>query len=212
MSFKIQIQSYNVCFYWYAQYFVRGWIHKMCAQWFEASCCHNLVILSPFITYLRICDKCNTTDPSCGTGSVYLSGAHAFTPVVCGVIVALYLVFCVIFCSSLFVFLSFYFGRCIVCLLFWPLYCLFFILAVVLSVFYFGRCIVCLLFWPLYCLSFILAVVLSVFYFGRCIVCLLFWPLYCLSFLSFYFGRCTVCLFCSFILAIALSVFRSVFL
>ena len=184
MSFKIQIQSYNVCFYWYAQYFVRGWIHKMCAQWFEASCCHNLVILSPFITYLRICDKCNTTDPSCGTGSVYLSGAHAFTPVVCGVIVALYLVFCVIFCSSLFVFLSFYFGRCIVCLLFWPLYCLFFILAVVLSVFYFGRCI----------------------------VCLLFWPLYCLSFLSFYFGRCTVCLFCSFILAIALSVFRSVFL
>ena len=78
MSFKIQIQSYNVCFYWYAQYFVRGWIHKMCAQWFEASCCHNLVILSPFITYLRICDKCNTTDPSCGTGSVYLSRAHAF--------------------------------------------------------------------------------------------------------------------------------------
>ena len=160
MSFKIQIQSYNVCFYWYAQYFVRGWIHKICAQWFEASCSQNLVLLSPFMTYLRICGKCNTTCASCGTGSAYLSGAHTFTPVVCGVIVALSLVFCVIFCSSLFVFLSFYFGRCIVCLLFWPLYCLF----------YFGRCLICL-----FC-PFILAVVLSVFFL------LSFWPLYCLSF------------------------------
>jgi hypothetical protein len=161
MSFKIQIQSYNVCFHWYAQYFVRCWIHKICAQWFEASCSQNPVLLSPFMTYLRICGKCNTTCASCGTGSAYLSGAHTFTPVVCGVIVALSLVFCVIFCSSLFVFLSFYFGRCIVCLLFWPLFFLSFLS------FYFGRCIV----------SFILAVVLSVFF------VLLFWPLYCLSFL-----------------------------
>jgi hypothetical protein len=35
----------------------------------------------------------------------------------------------------------------------------------------------------LYCLSFLLAIVLSVLFFGHCIVCPFFWPLYCLSFL-----------------------------
>jgi hypothetical protein len=35
----------------------------------------------------------------------------------------------------------------------------------------------------LYCLSFLLAIVLSVLCFGHCIVCPFFWPLHCLSFL-----------------------------
>jgi hypothetical protein len=40
-------------------------------------------------------------------------------------------------------------------------YCLSFLLAIVLSVLSFGHCIVCPFFWPLYCLSFLLASVLS---------------------------------------------------
>ena len=57
-------------------------------------------------------------------------------PVFSGVFVARSLVFCVLFCRSLFVPLSFFFR---------PLYCLsFFISAIVLSVLlYFGHCIVC---------------------------------------------------------------------
>jgi hypothetical protein len=103
---------------------------------------------------------------------------HLISPLIfsfSGVHVAHSLIFCVLFCWSMFVLLS---------LLFWSLYCL---------SFYFGHCIVCpfilvtvlsvLLFWSLYCLSF---------YFGHCIACpfilvtvlpvLLFWSLYCLSF------------------------------
>jgi uncharacterized membrane protein YciS (DUF1049 family) len=50
-------------------------------------------------------------------------------------------------------------------------YCLSFLLAIVLSVLSFGHCIACPFFWPLYCLSFLLAVVFSVLSFGHCIVC-----------------------------------------
>jgi quinol-cytochrome oxidoreductase complex cytochrome b subunit len=54
------------------------------------------------------------------------------------------------------------FGHCIVSPFFWPLYCLSFLLAIVLSVLSFGHCFVCPFFWPLYCLSFLLAIALSV--------------------------------------------------
>ena len=54
-----------------------------------------------------------------------------------GVRVAQSLVFCVVFCGSLLVLLV------IVLSVFWPLYCLSFLLAIVLSVLSFGHCIVC---------------------------------------------------------------------
>jgi len=47
--------------------------------------------------------KSNTTDAPSGTGTDY-SGVHDFTPVFCGVYVAQPLIFCVVFCTSLFVF------------------------------------------------------------------------------------------------------------
>ena len=112
-----------------------------------------------------------------------------------GVRVARSYVFCVVFCRSLFIFLSFFllvivfsvlyfwslcflsftFGHCVVC----PL-----LLVIVLSVLYF---------WSLCCLSFT---------FGHCVVCplllvivlsvLYFWSLCCMSFT---FGHCVVCRF-----------------
>jgi hypothetical protein len=33
-----------------------------------------------FITYYQVCTKSNTTGTTCGTGTAYHSGAHAFTP------------------------------------------------------------------------------------------------------------------------------------
>jgi heme/copper-type cytochrome/quinol oxidase subunit 4 len=52
-----------------------------------------------------------------------------------------------------------------------PVYCLSFLLVIVLSVLSFGQCIFCPFFWSLYCLSFLLVIVLSVLSFGHCIVC-----------------------------------------
>ena len=106
-------------------------------------------------------------------------------PVLSEVRVARSLVFCVAFCRSLFVFLAFFFGHCIVCPSSISLDIVLFVLLPFL--------------WTLYCLSF--------FHFsGHCIVCpssisldiVLFvlppflWTLYCLSFFHF-FGHCIVC-------------------
>jgi hypothetical protein len=66
--------------------------------------------------YHTACNKSNTTGATCGTGNVYTSGVHSSCSVFSGVPVAGSLVFCVLFCSSLFVLLS---------LFFWPLCCLF---------------------------------------------------------------------------------------
>ena len=52
---------------------------------------------------------------TCGAGTTYPSGAHELSPVFNGVHVARTLVFCVMFCRSLFVLLYFYFGHCVVC-------------------------------------------------------------------------------------------------
>ena len=55
-----------------------------------------------------------TTGTTCGAVIAYPSGTPKFTPVFSGVRVARYLVFCAMFCRSMFGRLSFYF---------WPLYC-----------------------------------------------------------------------------------------
>ena len=59
----------------------------------------------------------NTTGTTTGTGTVFSSGTHEFTPVFSRIHVTRSLVLCVMFCRSLFVLLSF---------VFWPLCCLFF--------------------------------------------------------------------------------------
>jgi hypothetical protein len=66
---------------------------------------HNPV-LSSFMTYHRVCNKCNTTDVKCGIGTAYPSGAPEFTPGFNGVRVARSLVFCLMFCRLLFVLLA----------------------------------------------------------------------------------------------------------
>ena len=103
--------------------------NKICVQWFEESCSHNPVLLSPLITYLQICNKCSTTCSSCGTGSVYLSGAHAFNSCF------LWRYCCLVFsflCNILWIIV------CVLVLLFWPCIVRFFLsfyFGLVLSVF-----------------------------------------------------------------------------
>ena len=58
--------------------------------------------------------KIKTWGITCEAGTVYPSGASEFTPVLSGVRVTRFLVFCVMFCRSLFALLNFFF---------WPLYC-----------------------------------------------------------------------------------------
>ena len=117
-------------------------------------------------------------------------------PVLSGVHVVQYLVFCVVFCRSFFFCLS----------LFWPLYCLCFDPFAFL---YFGHCIVSA---SILLSFFILAIALSVL---RSFILSLFWPLYCLCidpFAFLYFGHCIVCvsiLLPFSILVIILSVLRS---
>ena len=72
---------------------------------------------SSFVTYHRICSQSNTMGVASGAEIVYPSGAPAFTPSFSGVHITLSVVFCAVFCRSLFVRLSFF------CL---PLCCLFF--------------------------------------------------------------------------------------
>ena len=55
------------------------------------------------MTYLQVCNKSKTTSSISGARTAYPSGAHKLTPGFCGVRVAQSLVFCVVFCTSLFV-------------------------------------------------------------------------------------------------------------
>jgi hypothetical protein len=71
--------------------------------------------ISSFVTYHRFCNKSSTTGATFGAGTAYPSGVPEFIPCFCGVRVARSLVFCVMFCRSLFVLLTFFF---------WPLYCM----------------------------------------------------------------------------------------
>jgi hypothetical protein len=59
---------------------------------------HNPV-LSSFMAYNGVCNKSNTMGATSGTGTVYLSGAHEGDSCC-----SRSLVFCVVFCRSLFVF------------------------------------------------------------------------------------------------------------
>jgi hypothetical protein len=52
------------------------------------------------------------------------------------------------------------------------------------SVFYVSLFV--LFYWSLYCLYFLLVIVLFVFSIGHCIVCIFYWSLYCLYYLSFH--------------------------
>ena len=67
------------------------------------------------MNYHGFCNRSNTTCVTCGAGSAYPPVAYEFTPVYCKVCVARPLVFCVMFCRSLFVLLSIFP---------WQLYCL----------------------------------------------------------------------------------------
>ena len=97
---------------------------------------------------------------------------HNLNPVFGGVCVARSLVFCVVFCISLFdlLFCFFWSLYCLSCF-FWSLYCLFF----------FFWSLYCLsFFWSLYCLYFFWSIVCPS-SFGHCIVC------------PSSFGHCIVC-------------------
>ena len=63
---------------------------------------------SSFVTYHRICSQSNTMGVASGAEIVYPSGAPAFTPSFSGVHVTRSVVFCAVFCRSLFVRLSFF--------------------------------------------------------------------------------------------------------
>ena len=76
-------------------------------------CNHN-----PSFPHHRVCNKSNTKDATCVAGTAYLSGSPVFTLLgFCRFRVVRSLVFCEIFCISLFVLFS---------LFFWPLSCLYF--------------------------------------------------------------------------------------
>jgi hypothetical protein len=72
---------------------------------------HNQVI-SSLMTYHRVCHKTNMTGT---TGPVHPSGAPEFSIIFSGIRVARSLVFCEMFCRSLFVLCSVSFCHCIVC-------------------------------------------------------------------------------------------------
>jgi hypothetical protein len=88
-----------------------------CHKWSRTcSVCRNhKPILSSFMTYHLVCKMSNTTDVTCGAGTSYTSGTPGLAPGFNGIRVGRLLVFCVMYCRSLFVLLSFFF---------WSLYCL----------------------------------------------------------------------------------------
>ena len=75
--------------------------------------CLNFVLLSSLMTYHMIFTKSNMTCVTSGSWTTRLSGTHELTPVFSGVRDARSIIFCVVFCRSLFVILRLYF---------WPLY------------------------------------------------------------------------------------------
>ena len=68
-------------------------------------CCNHNQVLFSFMICHRVRNKSNMTGTSCGVGRVYLIRTHEFIPVFAGVRVARSLVFCVVYCTSLFVLL-----------------------------------------------------------------------------------------------------------
>jgi hypothetical protein len=88
-----------------------------CHKWSRTcSVCRNhKPILSSFMTYHLVCTMSNTTDVTCGAGTSYTSGTPGLALGFNGIRVGRLLVFCVMYCRSLFVLLSFFF---------WSLYCL----------------------------------------------------------------------------------------
>ena len=78
--------------------------------------CHNKNhVLSSFVTYHEVCNKINTDGATTyGSGTLCPFGAPEFTLVVCVVRVArsLVLVFCILLCTSLFVY--FYVLFCVI--------------------------------------------------------------------------------------------------
>jgi hypothetical protein len=67
------------------------------------------------MTYHRVCNKSNTTGVTCGAGTGYPSGIPDSIPGFIRVLVSRSLVFCVVFCRSLFAFCPFSLDHCIVC-------------------------------------------------------------------------------------------------
>jgi hypothetical protein len=78
-------------------------------------CRNHKPILSSFMTYHLVCKMSNTTDVTCGAGTSYTSCAPGRAPGFNGIRVGRFLVFCVMYCRSMFVLLSSFF---------WSLYCL----------------------------------------------------------------------------------------
>ena len=58
------------------------------------------------MTYHGVCNKSNTTDVTCGAELAYPPVEYEFIPVYCKVCVVRPLVFCLMFCKSLFVLLA----------------------------------------------------------------------------------------------------------
>ena len=69
-------------------------------------CRNHSPVLSSLMTYHWVCNKMGTT---CGAGTAYPSGAPELTLCFSGSRAARSLVFCIIFCRSLFVFLTLHF-------------------------------------------------------------------------------------------------------
>jgi hypothetical protein len=96
--------------------------------------------LSSFMTYHTVCNKSSMMVPIMEQKLITLSEHPSSSPVC----VAQSLVFCVVFCRSLFFpFALFTFGHCVVCSsfghcgvcssVFWPLWCLFFYIRILIS-------------------------------------------------------------------------------
>ena len=94
--------------------FPHSWIIVFVLCFFSSSCVPYVASFSELsffdplrysltFIYHRVCIKSNTTGATCETGTTYPSGVSEFTIVFLGVRVARFLVFCVMFCRSLFV-------------------------------------------------------------------------------------------------------------
>ena len=89
------------------------YLHHKCPRLCSVCRNHHRVLFS-CATYHWVCSKSNTKAATSRAGTAHSSGAHVSANDFCGILVALSLVFCVIFCRLLLVLLSFYFDLCIV--------------------------------------------------------------------------------------------------
>jgi hypothetical protein len=90
------------------EYMCHTW-PRICSTWKHSP------VLSSFTIYYWVCNRINTTCTTGRAGTAYPSGAPEFTLGFSGVSVTWSSVLIVIFWRSLFVFLSFSFGHCVVC-------------------------------------------------------------------------------------------------